>query len=342
MTTKRTVSLALVLAAALLCLPVQSKAALVGKVLAPDGASISDAPVRLRDESAGLDLQTRSAEDGRYEFPDVPPGTYLITVNMSCCLYNPYVNDAVEVGGAAVELNIHMTYYNIPIEGDEQISLNAELRSQRGKLDLPVPRMAGGQPDLSGIWLPSDDPYPDEPQLQEWAAEVMEERAANFYIDLPSAHCLPGSPPVPSSAGLIARFVQRPELLVILFEDLPGFRQIYLDDREHPQNLSPTWMGYSVGRWEGDTLVVDTLGFNDRGWTEAFPRTTTMRMEERYTRTSYDRMEVVVIYDDPGVFVEPLTRRMTWDLGPDVDIFEYVCENNQWMGVNPSDVGLDR
>jgi len=331
----------LVLTAAWLCLPVDSQAALIGRVLAPDGAAISNAPVRLRDESAGLDLQARSAEDGRYEFPDVPPGTYRVTINMPCCLYNPYANDAVEVGGAAAELDIRMTFYNIPIEGDEQITLNSELRNQRATLDLPVPRMPGGQPDFSGIWLPSDDPYPDEAHLQDWATDVMAERAANFYIDLPSAHCLPGSPPVPSSAGLIARFVQRPEVLVILFEDLPGFRQIYLDGREFPENLSPTWMGYSVGRWEGDTLVVDTVGFNERGWTEAFPRSTMMQMEERYTRTSFGRLDVVVTYDDPGVFTEPLTRRMTWDLGPDVDIFEYVCENNQWMDVTASDVGFD-
>ncbi len=138
----------------------------------------------------------------------------------------------------------------------------------------------------------------------------------------------------------MTRFVQRPELLVILFEDVPGFRQVYLDGREHPENPNPTWMGHSVGRWEGDTLVVDTVGFNDRGWTEFFPRTTMLRMEERYTRRSYGELEVVVTFDDPGVFVEPLTRRMVWDLLQDVDVLEYVCENNQWIDTGASDVGL--
>jgi hypothetical protein len=139
----------------------------------------------------------------------------------------------------------------------------------------------------------------------------------------------------------MTRFVQRPDLLVILFEDVPGFRQIYLDGRSQSENPNPTWMGHSVGRWESETLVIDTVGFNDRGWTEIFPRTTMLRMEERYTRTSYGSLEVVVTYDDAGVFVEPLTRRMVWNLLPDVDVLEYVCENNQWLGTGAADVGLE-
>lgn len=287
-------------------------------------------------------MRTRSEEDGRYEFPDVPSGTYLLTVNITCCLYNPYVNDAVEVrDGTAAELDIRLTEFNIAVEGDEALAVNSELMSRRKVPDLPVPRMPGGQPDLSGVWLPSDDPYPDDPQLLEWAGEVAQERVANFFIDHPSAHCLPGPPPVPAGAAFITRFVQRPELLVILFEDVAGFRQVYLDGREHPENPNPTWLGHSVGRWEGDTLVVDTVGFNDRGWTEIFPRTSMLRMEERYTRTSYGELEAAVTYADPGVFQAPLTRRMVWNLLPDVDVLEYVCENNQWIDTGAADVGLE-
>jgi hypothetical protein len=332
----------LLLTVAVSFLPMHLEAALAGRVLNPEGSTIADAPIRLRDEAAGIDARTRSTADGRYEFPDVPAGTYLLTVNVSCCLYNPYVNDSVEVGtDAATTFDIRLSLFNIAVEGDEVLAVNSELMSSREIPNLPVPRMADGKPDLSGVWLPSDDPYPEDPKLLEWAGRVAQQRAESFFIDAPSAHCLPGSPPAPGGAAFMTRFVQRPDLLVILFEDVPGFRQIYLDGRSQSENPNPTWMGHSVGRWESETLVIDTVGFNDRGWTEIFPRTTMLRMEERYTRTSYGSLEVVVTYDDAGVFVEPLTRRMVWNLLPDVDVLEYVCENNQWLGTGAADVGLE-
>jgi len=146
---------------------------------------------------------------------------------------------------------------------------------------------------------------------------------------------------VPGGATFTARFVQRPELLVILFEDVPGFRQIYLDGREHPANPNPTWMGHSIGRWDGDTLVVDTVGYNDLGWTDIFPRTTMLRTEERYRRTSYGDLEVKITWDDPGVFEQPFSRNMVWKLAPQIDLMEYVCENNVWIDTTASDVGLE-
>jgi hypothetical protein len=119
----------------------------------------------------------------------------------------------------------------------------------------PVPRGAGGKP------------YPEKAQLLPWAATVLKERNETNGKDAPHNHCLPAPPPVPGSAfALIEKFVQTASLLVILFEDVPGFRQIFLDGRTHPSNWDPTWMGHSVGKWDGDVLVVDTAGFNDRSW----------------------------------------------------------------------------
>ena len=121
-----------------------------------------------------------------------------------------------------------------------------------------------------------------------------------------------------------------PELLVILFEDAPGFRQVFLDGRDHPSNPNPSWMGHSTGRWDGDTLVIDSVGFNDRGWTDTYPRSESMRMEERYTRTEYGRMNLQVKFDDPKVFVKPLVQNIRFDLAPQEELIEYVCENNKW------------
>ena len=104
-----------------------------------------------------------------------------------------------------------------------------------------------------------------------------------------------------------------------------------MDGREHPENPNPAWMGHSIGRWDGDTLVVDTVGFNDRGWTGVYPRTEMMRMEERYSRDEYGKLQVRVTFDDPGVFSEPWVWNMSWDLAPQEELLEYVCENNQWF-----------
>ena len=125
----------------------------------------------------------------------------------------------------------------------------------------------------------------------------------------------------------LGKFVHTSSLLVVLFEDVPGFRQIFLDGRSHPTQLLPTWVGHSVGRWEGDTLVVDTVGFNDRGWTwRAYPRTERLRMTERYRRPDFRHLDVHVTIDDPGVFTRPWSQTMTWDLLPNEELMEYVCE----------------
>jgi len=329
------------LAIALLCAPRLAPAALTGKVMNPEGSAIADAPIRLRNEPDGIDLRTYSDSDGRYEFADVSPGTYLLTVSMPCCLYYPYANDAVQVARRGTSTHdVELVYFNIDVEGDNPAGTADEALSQRVVPNLPVPRAQDGHPDLTGTWLPTSDPFPEDPKLLEWAAQDFQKRAAGLFIDTPSTHCLPGSPPVPGGATFTAKFVQRPELLVILFEDVPGFRQVFLDGRSHPDKPNPTWMGHSIGRWEGDTLVVDTVGFNDRGLSDNYARTTMLRTVERFTRKSYGELEVEIRFDDPGVFEEPWTQRMVWQLAPQIEVMEYVCENNPWIGTTAEDVGL--
>lgn len=316
-------------------------AGLEGRVFHFDGSTIADAGVRVRNDAADIDERARSSADGRFEFPDLPPGRYVVSVNMNCCLFLPYVNDSVEVGSDGdTQFDIRLVAFNVNVEGDDPATVNADLLARQVVEDRPIPRMADGTPDLSGVWLLSNDPFPETPPAQEWAQEIFDNRAASRFIDSPGAHCLPGSPPIPGGAALITGFVQRPELLVMLLEAEPGFRQVFLDGREHPENPNPTWLGHSVGHWEGDTLVVDTIGFNDRGWVANYPRTTTLRTEERYTRISYGELEVVVTYDDPGVFTAPWSQNMIWSLGPQLDIMEYVCENNKWIDTTAEDVGL--
>jgi len=312
----------------------QTTGSLSGTIVKPDGTLVDDAPIRVRSAATGVDVRTRSGEAGTFEFRDLPPGDYVVSVNMPCCQYFPFVDDTIVVtAGDVTEADIALVAFNINVEGDNPATVNAELLAGADIPDRPAPRMPDGRPDLTGFWLFNDDPYPEDPQLLDWAGPIVQQRVERLFIDTPEAHCLPTDPPVSGGASFTVKFVQRPELLVALLEDVAGFRQIYLDGREHPENLSPTWMGHSTGHWEGDTLVIETVGFNDRGWTDIYPRTEQLRLEERYTRTDYGHLEVAVTYDDPGVFAQPWSRRMTWNLAPPhVDLMEYVCENNQWQG----------
>ncbi len=116
----------------------------------------------------------------------------------------------------------------------------------------------------------------------------------------------------------------------MLFEDLPGVRQIYLDGRAHPNSWKRSWMGHSVGRWEGDTLVVDTVGFNDKSWLGDYSHTAQLHVIERYTRRDLGHMNVQVVMEDPGTFRKPWTVNMVWNLAPGEEMLEYVCtENNR-------------
>jgi hypothetical protein len=164
-----------------------------------------------------------------------------------------------------------------------------------------------------------------------WAASLIRERQQNSMKDAPHNHCLPGSPPLPTStAPFIVRFVQTTSFMVILFEDSPGFRQVFLDGRGRRPYSDPTWMGISTGKWAGDFLVVDTVGFNDRSWIGGvIPHTEMLRMTERYKRVDFGHMQLQVTFEDSGTLTKLLRQNLTLDLVPQEEVLEYVCEDNK-------------
>jgi hypothetical protein len=123
--------------------------------------------------------------------------------------------------------------------------------------------------------------------------------------------------------------------MVQLFEQEPHYRQIFLDGREHPKDLDPTWMGHAVGRWEKDTLVVDTVGFNDKSWIlfgAGLPHTERLHMVETYRRPDLAHLTIDLTLEDPGTFTKPIEHHMTWQLAPGEEILEYICnENNKFQ-----------
>jgi hypothetical protein len=214
-------------------------------------------------------------------------------------------------------------------------------------LAAPAPRTADGKPDLSGIWQAgragAGGQYGyDYDVTQNLVADALTpsaravrmERVQNFRKDSPLAHCMPVSVPFLQFRGL-SRIVQTPELFVILHESPNSpHRSIFLDGRQLPRDPSPTWLGYSVGHWEGETLVVNSVGFNDEGWLDVGgnPQTESLRLTERFRRPDFGHLELDVTFDDPKTFTKPFTLHMTKNYVADTEIMEDVCENERDSG----------
>jgi len=215
-------------------------------------------------------------------------------------------------------------------------------RTADGKPNLtaPAPRMPDGKPDLSGLWQPEVIPYrfdviqdpKDEGIFRPAARDLFLQRAVNLRHDNPVTNCLPAGPQAIFAAGSTRyyRMVQSPGVIALLYE-LGDFRQIYIDGRPLPKDPNPTWMGYSVGHWEGDTLVVESAGFNDRTWLDmvGHPHSERLRVTEKFRRADFGHMQVQVTYDDPEVLNKPLTISVGVNYAADTDMLEYVCNEDE-------------
>ena len=213
-------------------------------------------------------------------------------------------------------------------------------RTADGKpnLSAPAPKLADGTPDFSGIWRAPDGKYLGnlaadgiEVQLQPWAEKLFKERQANQSKDWPNGHCLPNS--VTDSDAHISprKVIQQPGLVVFLFEAYHYYRQIFTDKRPLPDDPDPSWFGYSVGKWEDDTLVVDTVGLKEATWLDVagHPHSDALHVIERFRRSDFGHMEVQVTVDDPKAYKKPWTVKIGWELLPDTDLLDWVCENER-------------
>jgi hypothetical protein len=215
-------------------------------------------------------------------------------------------------------------------------------RTPDGKANLtaPAPRLPDGKPDLGGLWNAVDGRFLTnitkragiEAPFTPWAAALFKERQDNFGRDRPAGRCLPHTIP---TAMLVPNYpwkiVQTPGLVIILFENFTDFRQIFTDGRSFPAERQPTWFGYSIGKWEGDTFVVDTIGFNDKAWLDdgGHPRSEEMHTTERIRRRDFGHLEVEFTFDDPKAYTKPWSVTVPFELIPDSEIIENYCENEK-------------
>lgn len=254
---------------------------------------------------------------------------------------------------AGTLIGAHAQWLNYPAAGTPRT------RDGKPNLSAKAPRAANGKPDLSGVWLteysppgengfnaslnyavvPGDDPRtfskyvlniladfkPEESPMRPEAAEILRTR---FPAQNPSAHCLPHSvarADIHSYAPF--KIVQTPGVMVFLYEIDGTHRQVYTDGRKLPKDPQPSWLGYSVGRWEGETLVIDTAGFNDKSWLDSagHPHSEALRIEERFHRRDFGHMDLKLTVDDPKMYTKPFSIEVTEALQADSDILENIC-----------------
>ena len=182
--------------------------------------------------------------------------------------------------------------------------------------------------DIGANIKPNGAPY------QPWAKELRAKRMADNNKDNPDAHCLPMGLMQLHGHPQPRKIVQTPKLIVIMYEGNQGLRQIFLDGRPLPkvdEDLQPWWYGYSVGHWEGDTLVVESVGFRDDGWLDVFgsPLTDKGKLIERWRRPDYGHMEIDITVDDPKAYTKPFTVRVSHQIMLDQELIEFICNENE-------------
>jgi hypothetical protein len=256
---------------------------------------------------------------------------------------------------AFLAVPVFAQWIHYPTEGVPKTSTGAP------NLTARAPRVAGGKPDLSGMWslkykpLPCGelirgetgeciekdilsarmvnfaDGIPGGLPYQPWAAALVKDRSARSGFDDPHSNCMPPNFPRAYAMPHIQKFVQTPKLLVILDEFNASYRQIFTDNRPLPVDPQPSWNGYSTGRWEGDTLVVNTIGFRDDLWLDSSgnPLTEAAKMTERIRRPNYGTLEVEVTVDDEKAYTKPWTVKLNLSIVLNTEMIDEICLENE-------------
>jgi hypothetical protein len=213
-------------------------------------------------------------------------------------------------------------------------------RTPDGKPDLkaPAPKTADGKPDISGLWQPpggyvgniAKDLKPGEVSFLPAAAALYQHRRDTESKEDPTGWCIPGGVPRADVVPYPFKIFVLPGVTLILYEAVHAYRQIFTDGRALPKDPNPTWMGYSVGHWEGDSLVVETNGFIDHNWIDNFghPGSEALRVTERFRRRDAGHLDIDITVDDPKSYTKPWTVKIPFQWLPDTELLEYVCNEN--------------
>jgi hypothetical protein len=244
-------------------------------------------------------------------------------------------------------------WFRYPTEGVPRLA------NGKPNLKAPAPKTADGKPDLSGVWLISNAlPCPKDLRdgddciekiplsheavdfganvagglpYQPWAAALVKQRVADLSKDDPHARCMPPNFPRAFAFPHHQKFIQIPGLLVILDEFNASYRQIFTDARPFPDDPQPSWNGYSSGKWEGDTLVVKSIGFRNDLWLDMTgnPMTEAAKVTERFRRLNYGSLEIEVTVNDPKAYTKPWTVTLNQAIQVDTELVDEICLENE-------------
>jgi Carboxypeptidase regulatory-like domain len=299
-----------------------------GTVSDDDGAAVPKVKLQATNTATKATYSAESGANGSYTLKALPAGSYELTASAPRMVPYKQVVTVRADQTSAMDIRLHFDVQQNTL-GDNPGALFDNLVTRQPVPSGPVPRMPNGKPDLSGVWLPGFPSDPGKPEPLPWAAALIKQRAENGGKDIPSGHCLPLGV-VMSTFLFPYQFVQTPKLLVMMYEgEFP--RQIFLDRRPHPKDLNPSWLGHSIGHWEEDTLVVDSVGFNGKGWVgfTGEPATEMLHITERYRRTDLGHLSIEVTVDDPGAYVKPWTIKKVSILAPNYELMEFICNEGE-------------
>ena len=302
------------------------RGAIAGTVFDSNGLVVAATPVQAKGP-AGAPFKAVTTAQGKYMLADLPPGAYDITVNVGGL--RPYAKKVTVAAAKTLPLEIRLEdTTQLSTLGEDRFAVAADMK-KHAPPSGPAPRI-DGKPDLSGVWWTPATVDPGKPEFLPSAEQVARERTDNLRKENPQAHCLPSAI---LRRGPIYEFVQGRQLMVeISDDDSPGFFQIYIDGRAHPEDPDPQWYGDNIGHWEGDTLVVDRTAFDDRAYLDQdqHPHSRKLHIIERYRRPDMGHLETEITVEDPGILSKPWTMKRVSELAPTERIYEFICpENNR-------------
>ncbi len=309
----------------------QGSGTVTGIVTDPEGNPFVGAFISLQAAASEMRVYAQSEAGGRFKVSPLAPGTYQLFVDVPGMKHyerSGIVIDAERTADLVVRMEDGPSLRTL---GEDPATIAKVFIDRAPPPEGPAPKTAAGLPDLSGVWLTGPADLSSAPMLPASQA-IMKQRGDSFSKDYPGVHCLPN--PIPLASPGFFQLVQSPTALVVIIEgDTPGYRQVFLDGRAHPPDHELSWLGHSVGRWEGDTLVVDTVGFRDQGWLdfEGRPHSSKLRVILRFRRPDLGHLEMEFVIEDPVHYRAAWTVKKGADLAGE-ELQEFLCtENNQDM-----------
>jgi len=306
----------------------QGGGTITGTVVDLSGDPVANAEIQATNAETKAVFKAKTSAVGVYTLAQLPAGTYELSTATPG--FTPFVQrDVAVAAGQTSRVDPRLKDFNLNTLGDGRDILIGRVTPRKTPAG-PTPRLPDGKPDLSGVWHNQRTVDPGKPEMKAWAEAIAKERAANNFKDGNQVHCLPLGVLL-SGTGWPLRTIHTPTYLAMIFEgDLPGYRQIFLDGRAHPKDLGPTWTGHSIGHWEGDTLVVDTVGFNDKTWLpDGVPHTEKMHLTERFHRVDLGHLEIAITIEDPDTLIRPWVIKRVAELDPNDEVMEAICTENE-------------